>query len=123
MVLPLNRMRFWSALPPRTLKPPDASPTLLTPGRVRTALMTSPSPKADGILFIVFTLTFSTPISVFRCWAMLSAETTASLSIVTFSVITTFRPPSERTTTRRARSSLPSALKFRTFSPPGRLRV
>ena len=81
--------------------------------------MTSPSPKADGILFIVFTLTFSTPISVFRCWAMLSADTTASLSIVTLSVIITFRAPSEWTTTRRSSSSLPSALKCSTFSPAG----
>ena len=53
--------------------------------------------------------------------AMLSAETTASLSIVTFSVIITLRPPSDWTTTRSAWSSLPSALKFSTFSPPGRL--
>ena len=64
MVLPLKRIRFWSDAPPLTLNPPEASPTDLTPGRVMTAFRMSPSPKAVGILEIVFILTFSIPISV-----------------------------------------------------------
>ena len=101
MVPSLNRTRFWSAEPPLTLKPLDASPTLFTPGSVRTTLRTSASPKAEGILEMVLILTRSIPILESRWLTILSADTITSLRDVTFSFITTSRPPSLFTWTLR----------------------
>ena len=106
MVPPLKRTRFWSTEPPRTLKPDEASPAVLTPGRVRTTLSTSASPKATGTLAISLTRIRSMPILASLCAARLSADTIAPLSEVTFSFITTSRPPSPYTMILRCRSSM-----------------
>ena len=47
-----NKIKFWSAAPPLTLKPVAPSPPLETPGRRVIDLIISTSPKAAGILFI-----------------------------------------------------------------------
>ena len=48
-----NKIKFWSAAPPRTLNPAAPSPPLETPGKSVIALMTSASPKTTGICLIV----------------------------------------------------------------------
>ena len=59
-----SKIRFWSALPPRTLNPLDASPTVLTPGkRVRVRTM-SVSPNSCGIFLISLLVSELTDISV-----------------------------------------------------------
>jgi len=49
-----NRIKFWSAAPPLTLKPDAPSPAEVTPGSRIIDLMMSDSPKTTGICFIVF---------------------------------------------------------------------
>ena len=66
MVLSLNRIRFWSADPPLTLNPAEASPTLFTPGSVRTAFNTSPSPNAVGTFLRVLAPILSIPSAAVR---------------------------------------------------------
>jgi len=54
MVASSNNIKFWSAAPPRTLKPEDPSPAFVTPGNNRIDFITSASPKTTGTCFIVF---------------------------------------------------------------------
>ena len=106
--------------PPRTLNPPPASPTDLTPGRVRIILTTSASPKTTGTFFMRSILTFSIPISLLRTLLALSAETTTPVRAYTFSCTTISRLPSLYTTRCTLVSSREYPLTSSDVSPSGR---
>ena len=61
-----NKIKFWSAPPPRTLKPDCPSPALVTPGNVNNALIISTSPRTTGIFLIVAVESLLTLISGLR---------------------------------------------------------
>ena len=52
MVASSNNIKFWSAPPPRTLKPEAPSPAFVTPGSNKRDLRTSTSPSTTGIFLI-----------------------------------------------------------------------
>ena len=82
MVASSNRIRFWSAEPPRTLKPDAPSPALVTPGSNCMVLSTSGSPKTAGVCKTVFERSRFTLISGFLMFTLSvsSIKTTSSSS-------------------------------------------
>ena len=77
-----NRIKFWSAPPPRTLNPDAPSPALVTPGSNKIDFKTSTSPKTTGILLIAEIESLLTLISGFR----ISVFVLVSVTITSFNV-------------------------------------
>ena len=79
---PSSKIKFWSTLPPRTLKPEAPSPTVETPGSNMMLRITSASPIKLGSFFSVFDDIFSTPMMVLLTLASdFSSEMTTSSKI------------------------------------------
>ena len=119
MVPSLKRIRFWSVAPPRTLNPPDASPTDLTPGNVTSTLSTSASPNTVGTCLIRPILTSSTPILLDLRLFDDSAETTAELREYTFSFIMISRLPVSYSLTSSSTSLREKPLAITLLAPEG----
>ncbi len=78
-----NRIKFWSAPPPRTLKPEAPSPALVTPGSNKIDFKTSTSPKTTGIFLMVEIESLLTLISGF----LMSIFVLLSVMITSFNAV------------------------------------
>ncbi|MNE49462.1 hypothetical protein D3C80_1439820 [compost metagenome] len=78
-----NKIKFWSAPPPRTLNPEAPSPALVTPGSNKIDLRTSTSPRTTGIFLMVEIESLLTLISGFliSVLALLSVMTTSCKAV------------------------------------------
>ena len=79
MVAPSSNIRFWSILPPRTLKPLYPSEVACTPGVSCTAFNGSISPNSAGRVLISCAVSLSAPVSVVSVLVVWAETVAASI--------------------------------------------